>query len=108
MLPGTFSIIGIISIAFGLGTPPYGLCLMFALWLGRATVRQAIRDTLALLAPMRGVLIFVIIFPDATLALPRRLMPKFVHQDKYNNNGNEAVLNGTQTGHAREHRWNKD
>jgi len=28
--------------------------------------------------PMLAVLVFVIVFPDAVLALPRRLMPQFV------------------------------
>ena len=36
------------------------------------------RDTLILLAPMLAVLLFVILFPDAVLALPRWLMPQFV------------------------------
>jgi hypothetical protein len=36
------------------------------------------RDTAILLVPMLGVLLFVIFFPDAVLALPRWLMPQFV------------------------------
>ena len=78
MHPVHFAIIGVISIAFGLVTRPYGLCLLIAGSLGGISVRQAIRDTLVLLAPMLGVLIFVILFPDAILALPRWIMPKFV------------------------------
>jgi TRAP-type C4-dicarboxylate transport system permease large subunit len=78
MHPVHFAIIGVISIAFGLVTPPYGLCLLIAASLGRITIRQALRDTLILLAPMLAVLLFVILFPDAVLALPRWLMPQFV------------------------------
>lgn len=78
MHPVHFAIIGVMSIAFGLVTPPYGLCLLIAASLGGISVRAAIRDTLVLLAPMLAVLLFVIMLPDAILALPRWIMPQFV------------------------------
>jgi tripartite ATP-independent transporter DctM subunit len=78
MHPIHFAIIGVISIAFGLVTPPYGLCLMIACALGKITIREALKDTLILLVPMLGVLAFVILFPEAILALPRWLMPNLV------------------------------
>jgi tripartite ATP-independent transporter DctM subunit len=78
MHPIHFAIIGVISIAFGLVTPPYGLCLMIACALGKITIRDAIRDVVILLVPMLGVLLFVILFPDVILALPRWIMPQFV------------------------------
>lgn len=78
MHPVHFAIIGVISIAFGLVTPPYGLCLMIACALGKVSVRETLKDVLILLVPMLGVLLFVILFPDAVLALPRWLMPQFV------------------------------
>ena len=78
MHPIHFAIIGVISIAFGLVTPPYGLCLMIACSLGKVTIRETLKDVLVLLVPMLGVLTFVILFPDAILALPRWLMPAFV------------------------------
>lgn len=79
MHPLHFAIIGVISIAFGLVTPPYGLCLMIASALGKITIRDALLDTVILLVPMLGVLCLVILWPDAMLALPRFIMPKFVH-----------------------------
>jgi len=78
MHPVHFAIIGVISVAFGLVTPPYGLCLLISSALGGITIRQAMRDTVILLAPLVGVLLLVILFPDAILALPRWLMPQFV------------------------------
>jgi tripartite ATP-independent transporter DctM subunit len=78
MHPVHFAIIGVISVAFGLVTPPYGLCLLISASLGGVTMREAMRDTLILLAPLLGVLLFVILFPEAILALPRWLMPQFV------------------------------
>jgi len=78
MHPVHFAIIGVISLAFGLVTPPYGLCLMIGCALGKITIREAIRDVVILLLPMLGVLVFVVLFPEAILALPRWLMPQFV------------------------------
>jgi TRAP-type C4-dicarboxylate transport system permease large subunit len=78
MHPVHFAIIGVIAVAFGLVTPPYGLCLLISSALGGITVREALRETTILLVPMFGVLLFVIFFPDAVLALPRWLMPQFV------------------------------
>jgi TRAP-type C4-dicarboxylate transport system permease large subunit len=78
MHPVHFAIIGVISVAFGLVTPPYGLCLLIASSLGGITMREAMRDTTILLMPMLAVLLFVILFPGAVLALPRWLMPQFV------------------------------
>ncbi len=72
-------IIGVISLAFGLVTPPYGLCLLIACSLGDIKVIQALRDVGIILVPMLGVLLFVILFPEAILALPRWLMPRFVN-----------------------------
>lgn len=78
MHPVHFAIVGVISIAFGLVTPPYGLCLMIACAIGKVTIRETLKDVLVLLVPMLGVLVFVILFPDIILALPRWLMPQFV------------------------------
>ena len=77
MHPIHFAIIGVISIAFGLVTPPYGLCLMIACALGSITIEDAVKYVI-LLVPMLGVLVFVILFPDLILALPRWIMPQFV------------------------------
>jgi TRAP-type C4-dicarboxylate transport system permease large subunit len=79
MHPIHFAIIGVISIAFGLVTPPYGLCLLIACALGEVTIRETLKDVLVLLMPMLAILTFVILFPEAILALPRWLMPNFVN-----------------------------
>jgi tripartite ATP-independent transporter DctM subunit len=78
MHPIHFAIIGVISIAYGLVTPPYGLCLMIACTVGGIKIRAAVRDTLILFIPMLLVLGIVILFPDAILWLPRKLMPTLV------------------------------
>jgi tripartite ATP-independent transporter DctM subunit len=78
MHPIHFAIIGVISIAYGLVTPPYGLCLMIACSIGGIKIKDAIKDTAILFVPMLLVLLIVILFPDLILWLPRRLMPAFV------------------------------
>jgi tripartite ATP-independent transporter DctM subunit len=78
MHPIHFAIIGVISIAYGLVTPPYGLCLMIACSIGGIKIKDAIRDTAILFVPMLLVLLAVILLPDAMLWLPRQLMPAYV------------------------------
>ena len=77
--PVHFGIIGVVSLAFGLVTPPYGLCLLIASALGGIRLVEALRDVLIILLPMLGVLLFIILFPDVILALPRLLMPRFIN-----------------------------
>ena len=76
--PVHFAIIGVISLAFGLVTPPYGLCLLISCAVGEIKVRQALRDVAIILLPMVLVLVIVIMLPDLILALPRWVMPRFV------------------------------
>ncbi len=78
MHPIHFAMVGVISIAYGLVTPPYGLCLMIACSIGGIKIKEAVVDTLILFLPMLAVLLFVIFFPDVILWLPRTLMPAYV------------------------------
>lgn len=78
MHPIHFAIIGVVSLAFGLVTPPYGLCLLIACTIGEIKVRDALRDVGIILIPMLLVLTIIIVLPDLILALPRWVMPQFV------------------------------
>jgi tripartite ATP-independent transporter DctM subunit len=78
MHPIHFAIIGVISLAFGLVTPPYGLCLLIACRVGDIEVKKALRDVGIVLCPMFLVLLIVIFFPELILALPKLLMAKFI------------------------------
>ncbi|WP_417245315.1 TRAP transporter large permease [Celeribacter sp.] len=73
--PVTFAIIGIISLAFGLVTPPYGLCLLISAAIGEINVVKVLRDVVIILFPMLIILLLVILFPELALWLPRKLMP---------------------------------
>ena len=50
--PVQFAIISIVSLAFGLVTPPYGMCLMVACSVAGVRLRYAIKDTMIMLVPM--------------------------------------------------------
>ncbi len=78
MHPIHFAIIGVISLAFGLVTPPYGLCLLISCSLGEVPVVRVLRDVAIILLPMLILLLVVIVFPEFVLFLPRWLTPKFL------------------------------
>lgn len=77
--PVVFAIIGIISLAFGLVTPPYGLCLLISAAIGGMNVIQVMRDVVIILAPMLLILLLVILIPDLALWLPKLMMPNTFH-----------------------------
>ncbi len=76
--PIHFAMIGIVSLAFGLVTPPYGLCLMIACAVAGMRMVDVLKDTFIMLIPMLGVLALVILWPDLVLFLPRLLSPEFL------------------------------
>ena len=78
MDPVHFAMIGIVSLAFGLVTPPYGLCLMISCAVAGIRMSEAIKDTLIMLLPMLGVLALVIVWPDVVLWLPSLISPEFL------------------------------
>lgn len=73
--PVVFAIIGIVSLAFGLVTPPYGLCLLISASIGGMNVVQVMRDVVIILIPMLLILFLIILFPELALWLPKTLMP---------------------------------
>ncbi|HWA37859.1 MAG TPA: TRAP transporter large permease [Burkholderiales bacterium] len=78
MHPVHFAMIGIVSLAFGLVTPPYGLCLMIACSVAGIRMIDALKDTILMLLPMFGVLLLVILWPDLVLFLPKIVSPEFL------------------------------
>jgi len=73
--PVVFAIIGIVSLAFGLVTPPYGLCLLISASIANLNVVQVLRDTVIILFPMLAILLLIILAPEIALWLPKALMP---------------------------------
>ena len=73
--PVSFAIIGIVSLAFGLVTPPYGMCLMISCAVAKVPMKFALKDTMIMLIPMLLVLCALIIWPEIPLLLPRWVSP---------------------------------
>src|SRR3954469_14250097 len=78
MHPVHFAIIAIVSLAFGLVTPPYGLCLMVACAVAKVRLRYALKDTVIMLVPMLMVLAAIIVWPELVLFLPRLISPEYL------------------------------
>ena len=78
MHPVSFAIIGIVSLAFGLVTPPYGLCLMISCAVAKVPLKFALKDTMIMLIPMLLVLCAIIIWPEIPLILPRLISPELL------------------------------
>jgi len=76
--PVSFAIIGIVSLAFGLVTPPYGMCLMISCAVAKVPLRYALKDTMIMLVPMLLVLCAMIIWPEIPLLLPRWISPELL------------------------------
>jgi tripartite ATP-independent transporter DctM subunit len=76
--PVHFAMIGIVSLAFGLVTPPYGLCLLIACSIAGISLKQALRDTMIMLVPMLLVLVLLITWPQVALFLPSLVSPEFL------------------------------
>jgi len=78
MHPVQFAIIGIVALAFGLVTPPYGLCLMISCAVAGVRLRYALKDTMIMLVPMLLVLAALIVWPSVSLFLPRLIVPEML------------------------------
>ena len=78
MHPVHFAMVGIVSLAFGLVTPPYGLCLMIACSVAGIRILDALKDTMIMLVPMLVVLAALIIWPEISLLLPKLISPEFL------------------------------
>jgi tripartite ATP-independent transporter DctM subunit len=78
MHPIHFAIIGIVSLAFGLVTPPYGLCLMISCAVAKVPLRFALKDTMIMLVPMLLMLAALIVWPEIPLILPKLIAPELL------------------------------
>lgn len=78
MDPVHFAMIGIVALAFGLVTPPYGLCLMIACQIAGMRMADVLRDTCLMLLPMLAVLALIILAPQVVLFLPGLISPEFL------------------------------
>ncbi len=78
MDPVQFAMIGIVALAFGLVTPPYGLCLLIACAIAKVKLTFVLKDVIIMLMPMLGVLVLTILFPQVTMFIPSLISPEFL------------------------------
>jgi tripartite ATP-independent transporter DctM subunit len=78
MHPIHFAIISIVALAFGLVTPPYGLCLMISCAVAKVPLKFALKDTMIMLVPMLLMLAAIIIWPEIPLILPKLVAPELL------------------------------
>ena len=78
MHPVSFAIIGIVALAFGLVTPPYGLCLMISCAIAKVRLRYALKDTMIMLVPMLLVLALTIVWPEISCSCRNSISPEFL------------------------------
>lgn len=65
-------------LAFGMVTPPYGLCLLLACQIAKIEPQRVFRDLLIMLGAVAVVLLVIIFSPELILFLPRLLVPKYL------------------------------
>jgi len=73
--PLHFAIVGCITLAYGLITPPYGLCLLISCQIAGINVVQPLKEVGAFLAAMLVVLLLAVFFPMVSLGIPKLFMP---------------------------------
>ena len=73
--PYHMGIVVVLTLAIGLITPPYGLCLLIASDLGRISVASAMRALVPFYLISLGVLAVAVLLPELILWIPREAMP---------------------------------
>jgi TRAP-type C4-dicarboxylate transport system permease large subunit len=74
--PLHFAVVGCVAIAYGLITPPYGLCLLITSKIAHINCLEPMKEVLAFLGVMLFVLVLMIFVPDVTLMVPKLFMPE--------------------------------
>jgi tripartite ATP-independent transporter DctM subunit len=73
--PIILGLIIIVTLALGLVTPPYGLCLLIASDISGITIEDAFKGALPYFLSSCVVLLLLVLFPDVWLAIPAAVFP---------------------------------
>ena len=73
--PIILGLIIVVTLALGLVTPPYGLCLLLASSISGIRIEDAFRGTLPYFLSSLAVLLLLILFPEIWLSIPSALFP---------------------------------
>ncbi|MDO4962000.1 MAG: TRAP transporter large permease [Eubacteriales bacterium] len=73
--PIILGLIIIVTLALGLVTPPYGLCLLIASDISGITIEDAFKGALPYFLSSCAVLLLLVVFPNLWLAIPATVFP---------------------------------
>lgn len=73
--PIILGLIIIVTLALGLVTPPYGLCLLLACNISGTTIEEGFKGTLPYFLSSLLILFLLILFPNFWLAIPKAVFP---------------------------------
>lgn len=75
--PIHFGLVVVITLAIGLITPPYGICLLIAGSISKLPVEKSFAAVMPYLMVLLAVLLLVAFFPDVILLIPRLIRPEW-------------------------------
>lgn len=75
MDPVHLGLIVVMTLAIGLVTPPYGLCLLLAAKIGNLSIDRSLTAVIPYILIVLAVLIFVAFFPDIAFFVPKLINP---------------------------------
>ena len=73
--PIMLGLIIVVTLALGLVTPPYGLCLLLSASINKMRIEDAFKGTLPYLISSLVILLLMVVFPDMWIAIPTVLFP---------------------------------
>ncbi len=73
--PVLLGMVTIITLAIGLVTPPYGLCLLIAAKIGNMSIERSFSAVLMFIAVVLFVLLFIAFLPDIAFFIPKMFDP---------------------------------
>src|SRR5690625_6839617 len=73
--PVHLGLIVVITLAIGLITPPYGLCLLIAAKIGEISIERSFVSVIPYITIILVVLIFIALFPDIAFYILRAINP---------------------------------
>lgn len=77
--PYHMGIVVVLTLAIGLITPPYGLCLLIASDLASLSVTKAMKALVPFFVLSLAVILITVLFPELVLYIPRLVMPKYMN-----------------------------
>ncbi|AEE91960.1 conserved membrane protein of unknown function [Tepidanaerobacter acetatoxydans Re1] len=76
--PIQLGVIVIVTLALGLITPPYGLCLMLAAQIGEISIEKAFKATFVFIIALLLVIMLLVLFPKLILFIPTKFAPNLM------------------------------